>query len=141
MTATRRTRTFVSLARPLATLALVAALAGCRATQHEPVAHPGNLAHAVFFDLKDAGDAAALVKDCRRRLTRIPGVRLMEAGTRCPEFTGPRNNQAFDVAVWVLFDDRAAHDGYQVHPEHRGLVEEWTPKLVGIQVFDAWLSD
>lgn len=104
-----------------------------------PLAIDGNMAHAVYFDLKDPRDTEALMRDCLARLEGIPGVRALEVGERCAEFKTPRNNQEFEVALWVLFDDRAAHDGYQVHPQHRALVEEWMPKLAGIEVFDAWV--
>lgn len=126
----------LALGAPLA-LALVACAAAPKA---EPLALAGNMAHAVYFDLKDPRDTEALLRDCRARLEGIPGVRALEVGERCPEFKTPRNDQAFEVALWVLFDDRAAHDAYQVHPQHRALVEEWTPKLAGIKVFDAWVS-
>jgi hypothetical protein len=127
----------------LSTLSLAAAsaLAACAGTpKATPLAVDGNMAHAVYFDLKDPRDAEALMRDCRARLAGIPGVRAMEVGERCPEFKTPRNNQEFDVALWVLFDDQSAHDGYQVHPQHRALVEAWTPKLAGIEVFDAWVK-
>jgi hypothetical protein len=134
-------------ARGLAKLSITVtlALAACASTpQGNPkgalLAADGNMAHAVYFDLEDARDAEALMRDCRARLAGIPGVRAIEVGERCAEFKTPRNDQTFDVALWVLFDDRAAHDGYQVHPQHRALVEDWTPKLAGIKVFDAWVS-
>lgn len=116
-------------------------LAACGSTRAAaPTATPGDMAHAVFFDLQDPTQAAALVRECRARLATIPGVKLLEVGTRCPEFTGPRNDQAFEVALWVVFEDQAAHDAYQVHPAHRALVEEWTPRLAGVEVFDAWVE-
>ncbi len=122
-----------------ATLAVT--LVACATTpKATPLAAAGNMAHAVYFDLKDSRDSEALMRECRERLAAIPGVRALEVGERCAEFKTPRNDQAFDVALWVLFEDRAAHDGYQAHPQHRALVEAWTPKLAGIEVFDAWVS-
>ena len=128
---------------PMLLGAAVLGLAACAApaAQKPSLGQAGQLAHAVFFDLVDDGQAGALVSDCHRRLSTIPGVLLLEAGTRAPEFSGPRNDNRFDVALWVLFEDRAAHDAYQVHPEHRALVEEWTPRLAGVEVCDAWLAD
>jgi len=124
-----------------ALLAASAALGACRsAPPVTPLAAAGNLAHAVFFDLLDPRQTEELVRDCRLQLASIPGVRLLEVGTRSPEFIGQRNNSEFEVALWVLFDDRAAHDAYQVHPRHRALVERWTPRLAGIEVFDAYLE-
>ena len=125
----------------LALVPIVVAACAATAPVRPSLGQAGQLAHAVFFDLADDGQAAALVADCHRRLSTIPGVLLLEAGTRAPEFSGLRNNGRFDVALWVLFEDRAAHDTYQVHPEHRALVEEWTPRLAGVEVYDAWLSD
>lgn len=117
------------------------ALAACATPpKSEPLAADGNLAHAVYFDLTDPSDAEALMRDCRAVLPSIPGVRALEVGTRCPEFRTPRNDQTFDVMLLVVFDDRAAHDGYQLHPQHRELVQSWTPKLTGLEVFDAWIS-
>jgi len=134
-------RASIGIVRASAPLTFVCALAACAsAPTSEPLAVDGNLAHAVYFDLKDPADTEALMRDCLARLTDIPGVRALEVGERCAEFKTPRNDQTFEVALWVLFDDRAAHDGYQVHPQHRALVEAWTPKLAGIQVFDAWVS-
>lgn len=128
--------------RPLALSLGLLVLAACSAPpKAAKVGGVGALAHAVFFDLTDASESGALISDCRRSLSAIPGVQLLEAGARCPEFTGPRNAQDFDVAVWVLFDDRSAHDAYQLHPQHRALVERWTPKLAGVQVFDAYVAE
>lgn len=121
--------------------ALAVALTACVTTPSAtPLAVAGNMAHAVYFDLKDPRDSEALMRECRERLVAIPGVRALEVGERCLEFKTPRNDQTFDVALWVIFEDQAAHDGYQVHPQHRALVEAWTPKLAGIEVFDAWVS-
>jgi len=121
--------------------ALAVTLVACVTTpKATPLAAAGNMAHAVYFDLKDSRDSEAFMRECRERLAAIPGVRLLEVGERCAEFKTPRNDQTFDVALWVLFEDRAAHDGYQVHPQHRALVETWTPKLAGIEVFDAWVG-
>jgi hypothetical protein len=133
---------FTARARGLALIATLA-LSACSTTPTPPAATPlaadGNIAHAVYFDLKDPLDSEALVRECRERLTAIPGVRALEVGERCLDFKPPRNDDKFDVALWVVFDDRAAHDGYQLHPQHRALVEAWTPKLVGIKVYDAWV--
>jgi hypothetical protein len=127
----------VSLAGPLLCSALVACGAAPKAM---PLAVDGNMAHAVYFDLKDERDADALVRDCHTRLAGIPGIRALEVGTRCPEYKTPPRDQTFDVALWVLFEDRPAHDGYQLHPQHRALVQDWTPKLAGLEVFDAWVK-
>ena len=97
------------------------------------------LAHAVYFDVTNDAESAELARDCERLLAGIPGVLQLEVGRRAEEFDRPVNDAEFDVALFVVFADRGAHDGYQVHPRHRELVESWTPRLASLRVCDYWL--
>ena len=69
------------------------------------------LSHNVFFTLKDGSDAAAdrLVAACRKYLKDHPGVVFFAAGTLAPEFQRPVNDRGFQVALHVVFTDKAAH--------------------------------
>ena len=129
--------------RTLSSIAAAAALlAGCSSTptSHAPPSLIGNLAHAVAFELADESDADELVADCRRLLSDIPGVVMLTVGERGPEFDRALNDQVFDVLLFVVFEDRGAHDAYQVHPDHRELVGTWEPRLAGVRVLDAWIE-
>jgi len=97
------------------------------------------LAHSVFFSLHDPSQASidALLEACKTYLTDHPGVVFFGVGTLNKELTRPVNDQAFDVALHVVFDSKASHDAYQVAPRHLKFVEENKPKWKQVRVFDA----
>lgn len=115
----------------LSSLALLLPLLACRAT-------PGAeaLSHGVFFTLADPGDRAALVADCAALVAATDGVLAHAVGPRVEDLARPVNDQAFDVGLWILFADHAAHDAYQVSPAHLHLIERWGDRLAGARVFD-----
>ncbi len=100
------------------------------------------LAHSVFFSLHDPSPAAvdALIEACQTYLTDHPGVVFFGVGTLNKELTRPVNDQAFEVALHVVFDSKASHDAYQVAPRHLKFVEENKPKWKQVRVFDADLA-
>lgn len=96
-------------------------------------------AHDVYFDLKDDSAEAreAFVQDCWDQLAGLDGVRFFACGLRDETLTRPVNAQDYDVALHVVFDDRAAQDAYQVHPNHLGLVEKYKDAWHGVRVCDS----
>jgi hypothetical protein len=100
---------------------------------------PSGLAHLVFFTLRDRSPAAreALVASCYKHLTDHPGVRHFSAGPRDEGYVRPVNDQEFDVALVLVFDDAAAHDAYQVHPRHKAFIAEQSANWAKVRVFDA----
>lgn len=97
------------------------------------------LAHHVYFTLHDAGPEAVdrLVSACKRWLRDHPGVVFFAAGTREPGLDREVNDADFDVALHVVFEDRAAHDRYQVAPDHQRFIEESAPNWKRVRVFDS----
>ena len=67
------------------------------------------LSHSVFFSLHDNSPAAVdrLVAACKTYLNGHPGTFFFAAGTLAEEFQRPVNDRAFDVALHVIFTDRA----------------------------------
>jgi hypothetical protein len=61
------------------------------------------------------------------------------AGERGAEFARPVNDSEFDVALFTVFADRAAHDRYQSHPRHVEFVERNRALWREVRVFDAWV--
>ena len=100
------------------------------------------LSHSVFFTLHDNSPAAIqrLVAACKTYLTDHPGTCFFAAGTLAGEFQRPVNDRAFDVALHVVFTDRAAHDEYQKHPRHVKFIEENSANWKQVRVFDAWVE-
>jgi hypothetical protein len=78
------------------------------------------LVHTVFFWLKKSAPKTArakLIKDCRSYL-KTPTVRHLWAGPPAPTPDRPVIDATYDVGLTVVFDNLAAHDAYQEHPEH-----------------------
>lgn len=98
-----------------------------------------SVAHMVFFTLKDRTPSAVgtLVASCHEHLAGHDGVIYFSAGERAPEFDRPVNDDHFDVALHVVFSDRAAHDAYQQHPRHLKFIELNKDSWAQVRVFDS----
>jgi hypothetical protein len=97
------------------------------------------LCHDVFFSLKDRSAAAAdaLVAACKMYLTVQPGIVFFTCGKREPELARDVNDRDFDVALHVVFTDRAAHDAYQNDPTHNQFIAEMKQNWAKVRVFDS----
>jgi len=97
------------------------------------------LAHNVYFTLKDRSQEKidGLVAACNTYLTDHPGTRFFFAGTLEKDLARPVNDLAFDVALVIVFEDRAAHDGYQTAPRHNESIAQQKENWDQVRVFDA----
>jgi hypothetical protein len=102
-------------------------------------ARQSRLAHMVYFALTDKSPASVerQLAACRKYLTDHPGTVLFALGTRTPDLSREVNDQEFDVGLHVVFESRAAHDQYQVHPRHLQFISESKPFWSKVRVFDA----
>jgi hypothetical protein len=93
----------------------------------------------VFFTLKDDSLKAQeqLVSACHRYLKEHPGVVFFAAGTLNPELSREVNDRGFHVALHVVFEDKAAHDAYQVASDHKKFIEENKHNWKQVRVFDS----
>jgi hypothetical protein len=100
------------------------------------------LAHNVYFKLHDssAEAAGALVAACRRCLPGHEGVVYFACGTLCPDLRRPVNDLGFDVALHMVFRDRASHDAYQASEAHHRFIEENRAGWASVRVFDSVVS-
>lgn len=100
------------------------------------------LAHIVFFTLKDASPAAqqALVEACHKCLKGHPGEVYFSAGTLVPDLARPVNDRAFHVSLHVVFDSRKAQDDYQVASRHTQFIEENKANWAQVRVFDSYVD-
>lgn len=119
---------------------LVAALAlgACRSLADHAGKDP-MLVHSVYFTLRDDTPAARtqLVEACYRHLAPIEGIAFFAAGTRDEELTREVNDLEFDVALTVVFRDRAAHDRYQPDERHQRFIAENKDGWAKVRVFDS----
>jgi len=99
------------------------------------------LAHNVYFALKDnsAASIAAMVADCRRYLSDHPGTVLFAAGT-LSDLSRDVNDRRFDVALHVVFEDRASHDAYQKAAAHLEFIQRNKENWKQVRVFDSDVS-
>ena len=116
---------------------LLTLAAGCRAPAG-PAAP--RLAHDVYFTLHDdTPEARAALAEACRSLAHLDGVLSLSVGPPAEELVRPVNVLAFDVALHVVFADRAAHDRYQSSPEHQALLKTWSERFETVRVFDSWV--
>lgn len=100
------------------------------------------LAHMVYFSLKDNSPAAKekLVAACRKYLTKHPGEVFFAAGTLATDLKREVNDLDFDVALHIVFKDKAAHDQYQVAERHEQFIKENKDNWKKVRVFDSYVS-
>src|SRR5262249_51646834 len=98
---------------------------GNRATGAAAAEGP-QLAHIVYFKLKDASGAARakLVAACKLLLTGHEGTVSFATGNLAGDLKREVNDLNFDVSLHLVFANKAAHDKYQDHPRHLKFVEE-----------------
>ena len=124
---------------PVLAVAAVLALRAGAAREDDKPASQGNIAHMVYFKLKDGSDAnrQKLVDACKKYLDRHVGTVYFSAGVIGDEFKSKFNDRDWDVALHLVFADKAAHDKYAVHPEHLKFIEENKDGWAKVRVFDS----
>lgn len=100
------------------------------------------LAHMVFFTLKDDSPETQerLVTACQKYLSGHEGTVYFSVGGRAADLDRDVNDQDFDVALHVVFRDRAAHDQYQTNERHLKFIEENSGLWSKVRVFDSKLA-
>ena len=97
------------------------------------------LAHNVFFTLNDSSPEKRqnLVDACETYLTGHDGTVFYGCGTLADGLERPVNDLNFDVGLHVIFEDRAAHDAYQVSQRHQQFIAENKGGWKQVRVFDS----
>lgn len=100
-----------------------------------------NLAHNVFFTLKDASDTAAetLVDECYTYLKDLPGVINFSAGRLVAENDRDVNDTDFQVGLHVVFSNKLYHDQYQVAEKHNIFLARNKANWAKVRVFDTYI--
>ncbi len=100
------------------------------------------IGHMVYFTLKENTPAhrRKLVEACKKYLTGHAGTVYFAAGVLAEEFTRDVNDRQWDVALHLVFTDKAAHDVYQDHPRHDEFIAENKETWKSVRVFDSMLG-
>jgi hypothetical protein len=110
-------------------------------TANAKAAEP-QLAHMVFFKLKESSPAARkqLVQACHEYLSKHDGTVYFSVGTLAEDLKREVNVLDFDVALHVVFENKAAHDKYQTHPRHLKFIAEGRESWESVRVFDSYVA-
>jgi hypothetical protein len=132
------------MARPPFAAALAALLIASAGTAQPPDGEkklPPRIGHMVYFKLKEQTPAARqkLIDACDKYLSKHAGTVFYSAGPIAKEFDREVNDTDWDVALHLVFRDKAAHDGYQDHPDHIKFIDENKATWAKVRVFDSAL--
>jgi len=99
------------------------------------------IAHMVFFELEtpSADGRYHLVRGCEKYLSGHPGTLHFSAGEIASDMKRDVNDRDFDVALHIVFRDKAAHDRYQEAERHLKFIEEFQDSWAKVRVFDSYL--
>jgi hypothetical protein len=100
------------------------------------------IGHMVFFDLKDKSPESKkkLVDACYKYLKNHDGVLYFSAGPRAEEAKEAVSATDWDVALHIVFKDKASLDKYLPHPDHKKFVDENKAGWKGVKVYDSHLD-
>lgn len=100
------------------------------------------LAHSVYFALKDPSAQARqrLLDACQKHLTGHAGTVFFAVGTRAEELAWSVSDLTFDVALHLVFVNKAAHDAYQDSPRHAEFLDTCEPLWKDLRVCDAYVT-
>jgi hypothetical protein len=95
--------------------------------------------HDVYFSLKDNSAVAKqkLVNACKKYLANHPGTVFFSAGVLAEDFNRDVNDRDFDVALHIVFQDKAAHDRYQDAERHKQFIAENRDNWKKVRIFDS----
>ena len=127
----------------LVLVALVAAFALDAVARLVEKAEP-QLAHMVFFGLKDHSKESRerFLASCQKYLADHEGTVYFSIGTIAEDkdVEEPVSVKDFDVALHVVFENKAAKAKYLASERHKQFVDENRESFAGVRVFDSFLK-
>ena len=106
-----------------------------------PAAEP-QLAHMVYFTLASDSpeNQQKLIDGCEKHLSGHDGVVYFSAGALAKDLKREVNDQGFQVALHIVFENKAAYDKYAPHPRHNKFIEENKALWSKVRVFDSYVA-
>ncbi len=101
------------------------------------------LSHDVYFSLKDNSPEAKqkLIAACKKYLTNHPGTVRFAVGPLAAEMKRDVNDRDFDVALHLVFENKAAHDQYAKAERHQKFIAETQDTWQKVRVFDSYVEE
>ncbi len=99
------------------------------------------VAHMVYFKLKDDSKAAKdkLAAACKKYLVDHEGTVYFSVGVLADDLKREVNDREWDIALNIVFKNKAAHDTYQDAPRHLQFIAENKDSWAKVRVFDSYL--
>ena len=127
----------------LALFALIASFALDAVARLATTAEP-QLAHMVFFALKDHSKESRerFIASSEKYLADHEGTVYFSVGTIAEDkdVEEPVSVKDFDVALHVVFENKAAKAKYLASERHKQFVDENRESFAGVRVFDSFLK-
>jgi hypothetical protein len=100
------------------------------------------LVHQVLFSLEDNSPPArqALVAGCRALLRDFPAVVYAAAGELADDISWSVSDRDYDVALLLVFPEKASQDAYQDSPQHERFIEQHSSNWKSVRSID-WYVD
>ena len=101
------------------------------------------LSHDVYFSLEDHSPPAKqkLIAACKKYLTDHPGAVRFAVGPLAEEMKRDVNDRDFDVALHLVFKDKAAQDQYAESERHQKFIKETKETWKKVRVFDSYIEE
>src|SRR5262245_12021706 len=98
--------------------------------------------HMVFFELKDKSPEAKkkLVDACYKYLKNHDGVLYFSAGPRAEDQKEKVSAADWDVALHIVFKDKASLQKYIPHADHKKFIDENKADWKGVKVYDSYVD-
>lgn len=101
-----------------------------------------HFAHMVFFQLLDLSDPGLeLFMDyCVKYLSNHEGMVHFSLGLRAVDIKRDVSDASFDVAMHMIFENRAAFDAYAVSQPHEDFITKTAGMSTGRRVLDSYIE-
>jgi hypothetical protein len=94
--------------------------------------------HSVYFWLREdltEAEHQGFIKGVQS-LTTLPSVHAAYIGVPA-QTDRPVIDRSYSYALAVIFDDRAAHDAYQAHPDHAQFLQDCAAFWKRLVIYDS----
>ena len=100
------------------------------------------ISHMVYFELNEPTEQNVqhMLSEMKKYLDDHPGLDFFGCGVLNEELSREVNDKNFHVSLHTVFQDRAAHDAYQVHERHIAFIENNKASWKKVRVFDSNLE-
>jgi hypothetical protein len=110
-------------------------------TGYASAAEP-QLAHMVYFTLASdtPENQQKLIEGCEKYLGGHDGVVYFSVGALAKDLKREVNDQGFQVALHLVFENKAAYEKYAPHPRHEKFIAENKSLWSKVRVFDSYVT-